>query len=259
MSTITKESLILDLKKAGLKPTDTVLVHSSMKKIGKIDANVVLDALMEYFKDGLLLLPTHTWANIKEPFATFDVEKSMPCVGILPTLMLKRSNTYRSLHPTHSICAYGKDAINYIKGEELLTTPCDPKGVYGRLFARDAKILLIGVNHVKNTYIHSVEESFDVENRIALNSTPYYINDKGRVILVNLHRHYCSLHPHVSECYQRLEEAFIYNKAEITSKFGDADMIVCNARGIYNTVSKILAHEKQSLVELEEIPSSWWS
>lgn len=258
MSIITKESLLADLKAAGLKGTDTVLVHSSMKKIGDIDANIVLDALLEYFKEGLLLMPTHTWATIREPYQTFDIKTSKPCVGILPTLFLERPNTYRSLHPTHSICAYGKEAIEYIKGEENFTTPCDPRGVYGRLYARKAKILLIGVNHIKNTYIHSVEESFGVLNRIAKEATPFYIKTKDEVFLVNMHKHYCSLHPHVSECYERLAEAFNYNKATTTAKFGAAQMIVCEARGIYETVAKILKKEKQSLVELDIIPQAWW-
>ena len=159
---MTKESLIKDLIQGGLKKNDKVLLHTSLKQIGEVDANVVLDAIMEYFNQGLVLMPTHTWDIVRNDDDVFDVINSKPNTGILPTLFMQRPNVYRSLHPTHSLAAFGNGAKDYILGEELLTTPCSPQGVYGRLYAIDAKILLVGVNHSKNTYIHSIEESFGV-------------------------------------------------------------------------------------------------
>ena len=63
---MTKKELQTQLSEMGLRPDDTLLMHSSMKAIGDVEggADTVLDALMEYFSDGLLLLPTHTWASI---------------------------------------------------------------------------------------------------------------------------------------------------------------------------------------------------
>ncbi|HOG51619.1 MAG TPA: AAC(3) family N-acetyltransferase, partial [Lentisphaeria bacterium] len=46
----TRESLRAQLSSGGILPTDTVLVHSSMKSIGQVEggADGVLDALMGY-------------------------------------------------------------------------------------------------------------------------------------------------------------------------------------------------------------------
>ena len=70
----TKEDLKEYLKAMGLTGKETILVHSSMKSIGEVEgrADTVLDALIEYFKDGLLLLPTHTWKNINEDNPVYD-------------------------------------------------------------------------------------------------------------------------------------------------------------------------------------------
>ena len=59
---MTKSSIINDLKSMGLTGSETILIHSSMKAVGNVEggADTVLDALMEFFADGLLLLPTHT-------------------------------------------------------------------------------------------------------------------------------------------------------------------------------------------------------
>lgn len=99
----TKESLKKQLAAMGLTGEETILIHSSMKAIGETQkgADTVLDALMEFFEKGLLLLPTHTWKTINAENPVFDVDNEPACVGILPNLFLKRPGVIRSLHPTH--------------------------------------------------------------------------------------------------------------------------------------------------------------
>ena len=55
----TKADLKHDLVAMGLTGNETILIHSSMKSIGPVEggADTVLDALMEFFRPGLLLLP----------------------------------------------------------------------------------------------------------------------------------------------------------------------------------------------------------
>ena len=79
----TKADLKHDLAAMGLTGNETILIHSSMKSIGTVEggADTVLDALMEFFAEGLLLLPTHTWRFINEENRMFDVRRSPCCVG----------------------------------------------------------------------------------------------------------------------------------------------------------------------------------
>lgn len=88
----TKADLKHDLAAMGLTGNETILIHSSMKSIGTVEggADTVLDALMEFFAEGLLLLPTHTWRFINEENRMFDVCRSPCCVGILPELFRQR-------------------------------------------------------------------------------------------------------------------------------------------------------------------------
>ena len=74
----TKESLMQDLADIGICPTDTLLVHSSMKSIGQVDdgADAVLDAFSEYLSQGLLVMPAHTWSYINANHPIFDVRES---------------------------------------------------------------------------------------------------------------------------------------------------------------------------------------
>lgn len=124
----TKADLKHDLAAMGLTGNETILIHSSMKSIGPVEggADTVLDALMEFFAEGLLLLPTHTWRFINEENRVFDVRRSPCCVGILPELFRQRPGVVRSLHPTHSMAAYGKGAAAYLEGELNANTPAPP-------------------------------------------------------------------------------------------------------------------------------------
>ena len=71
----TKEELKQQLRNVGLTGKETILIHSSMKAIGEVEggADTVLDAWMEYFAEGLLLLPTHTWANVNAQHPVYDL------------------------------------------------------------------------------------------------------------------------------------------------------------------------------------------
>ena len=127
----TKNDLLECLKEMGLTGKEAIMVHSSMKSIGELEggADTVVDAFMEFFQDGLFMTPTHTWDQMSAEYSVFDPKTEPACVGIIPNVFRKREGVVRSLHPTHSIAAYGKNAEEYIKGEENATSPCPPGGV----------------------------------------------------------------------------------------------------------------------------------
>ena len=257
----TKESLINDLVKMGLKSDDAIMVHSSMKSIGEVEngADTVVDAFMEYFADGLFMTPTHTWAQMSAEYNIFDPDKEPACVGIIPNIFFKRAGVVRSLHPTHSIAAYGKNAAGYIKGEENCTTPCSPEGCWGRLKDINAKILLLGVNHVKNTFIHAVEEMFDVPERFTEKPVLFKIKmPDERLKEVRVYRHYNVNTAHISESFEKLSEAFFETGAAKRVKFGDAECILCDAKSLLEITGRVLSHELNCLIERETIPREWW-
>ena len=115
----TKEDLKQQLAEMGLKTTDAIMVHSSMKSLGDVEggADAVVDAFMEYFSEGLFMTPTHTWDQMSVEYNVFDPKTEPACVGIIPNIFRAREGVVRSLHPTHSIAAYGPTASEYIKGE----------------------------------------------------------------------------------------------------------------------------------------------
>ena len=242
----TIKDLQKQLEDMGLKHTDAVMIHSSMKAIGDVEnrADGVIDALMDYFKDGLLMLPTHTWAYMDAENTLFDAVNQESCVGILTNVFRKRANVVRSLHPTHSIAAFGPNAKEYVANEENVGTPAAPEGVWGRLPSVNAKIMLIGCNHIRNTFIHSVEEMLDIPNRIAKEGIEFTLkNDEVEVKRV-FHKHHSEGMPHLSENYQKAAELF-KNKGIVTEhKFGDATVLLMDTTELMLFVKDMLAIDR---------------
>ena len=259
----TKESLMNDLKNMGLTGTEAIMVHSSMKSIGEVEgrADTVVDAFMEFFKEGLFMTPTHTWAQMGPEYPTFDPATEPACVGIIPNIFRTRPGVVRSLHPTHSIAAYGKTAEEFIKGEENATSPCTPGFCWDRLREVDAKILLLGVTHGRNTFIHSVDEVLGIKDRLTDGPTRMHIvMPDGTLKDVDMYRHFNRVMGTgaFSDCFDKMKQAFYDLGAAKPVKFGDADCILCDAKKIFEVCKKLFAIEETCIIEREEIPESWW-
>uniref|UniRef100_UPI004029B43A AAC(3) family N-acetyltransferase n=1 Tax=Lachnospira sp. TaxID=2049031 RepID=UPI004029B43A len=279
-----KQQLKGQLESMGLKGDETILIHSSMKSIGEVDggADTVLDAWMEYFKDGLLLLPTHTWKTVNADNPVYNPQTTPSCVGLLTNMFMKRDGVIRSLHPTHSMAGYGKNAAEYLAGEEYNNTPCTPGGCYDRLKDAGGKVLLVGVGHERNTYIHSVEEVLNVPNRLSdmpmelviellkedednknkklpyynmadgwkkcIDSNGGYDNNNKLCRKVYVRKHYNAQQPHISEDFVKLNQIFLDSGVVKKVKFGDADSLLCDAKGMFNVVRQVIAPDPECIV-----------
>ena len=248
----TKESILSDLARMNAPRDKVVLVHTSLRAVGGIEGRgeAFLEALIEYFTadGGLLLIPTHTWASLGETDITLDMSSDKTCIGTLPSLAAVHPMAHRSLHPTHSMSVFdGKTmsgepgpAEDYIAGEIMVDTSTSPKGCYGRVYDMGGKILLIGVGHNRNTYIHSVEERLDVPNRLSVNYVPTKIRLKsGDVIERPIRHHHAEGIRDVSARYPKYEPAFRLHGAVEDGKIGSAAVQLCDARKMAEVVELV--------------------
>ncbi|NMA83948.1 MAG: AAC(3) family N-acetyltransferase [Epulopiscium sp.] len=237
----TKTELLTHLKDLGIDPKGTLLVHSSMKSIGEVEggADTVLDALCEYMKDGLLVLPTHTWSYINAENPRYYVETSEVCVGILPELFRQREGVVRSLHPTHSVAAIGKDAEEFIKDNELFDTPCARHSPWGKLLDRKAQIMLLGVDLRRNTFIHGVEEWVDIPGRMTDDHQMLItVLPDGTEISVPSRRH-CG--DSWSQYFWKVDDMLIKHDAMYKGRFGDAEVRICKTEPMTEILNQMLA------------------
>ena len=225
-------SLSADLANAGFQHNDTLIVHSSMKSIGPVEggAETVLDVFIDYFgRTGLIVFPTlsHNYVNAEQP--RFDVKATPTSVGILPSLFLRRPGVIRSLHPTHSLAAFGPDAAKFVAGHEKFDSPCARNSPWGKLYDRHGKILFLGTSICCNTFLHGVEEWLPVPGMLTELHQPLEVVDaEGRVIPVPSRRH---VGGH-SRFYMKLEKEYRDGGAMRDARFGDAACVIGDCRRI---------------------------
>lgn len=253
----TKQDLLDQLSKAGITKEGILLVHISLKSMGELEnrADTVLDALMEYKKDGLLVIPTHTWNNVNGEDSVYDVLNTVSCVGILPEIFRKREGVVRTLHPTHSLGVYGKGAEEFAAGEEKCNTPCAPNSCYGKLIDQNAQVLLVGVNFGRNTSVHCIEEMMNVPNRIKETAELYKIIDKdGSKIELPSYRHNNAN----SDLYVKLEPVMKKKGVLHEVKLGDADCLCFYEQDLLKVTRSLLERNIHLLDDDVPADKSWY-
>lgn len=237
----TKKQLTAQLRKMKLSPDETLLVHSSFKAMGEVagGAQTVLDALCEYLSEGLLLMPTHTWDSVGPDNPSFDARTTPGCTGVLGTLLLERPGAVRSLHPTHSLAAWGKDAAEFIKGEQYRSTPCPREGCMGRLLDRRGKVLFIGCPLSKNTFLHGVEEWAGIEHRLGEEYTCIITDASGSGFIGSMRSHRAPV-PDVSLNYAKMEQPFLELGAAFEGALGEARCVLCDCARMTRITTELL-------------------
>lgn len=253
----TKETLLKDLRRLSIDPQGTLLVHSSMKSIGTVEggADTVLDVLIEYMQDGLLVLPTHTWKTVNPENPRYYQASSSVCVGILPELFRQRAGVVRSLHPTHSVGALGRDSAAFAAGDELCASPCPRHSTWGKLVDREAAIMLIGVDLTRCTFIHGVEEWAGIPNRLA--ETPdrfVVVRGDGVEFPVSLRRHQGVSS---SEHFWKAEPILELNGALHKGYFGDALTRICLTRPMTDLLLDMLAVQPDLFSDDSPLPGDF--
>lgn len=249
----TQASLEKDLATLGVDPNGTLMVHISYKSVGAVEGggDAVLDALSDYMRDGLLVLPAHTWNNVNAQNPVMDVLLTPVCVGYLPEAFRKREGVKRSLHPTHSLAALGRDAEAFAAGDELTRTPCAANSTYHKLYERGAQILLIGVDFTRNTYIHGLEEWEGARGTISdVETAMYVIDEQGRRHFTPQHRH-CA--PMGSDTFSKLEPLAEKKGAMGRGRFGDAEVMLVSARGLRDIFASVMAIDNGVMLDKEPL------
>lgn len=175
----TVRTLTNDFIEAGVSSGQTLLVHSSMGKIGGWvcgGAEAVIRALLAVLgSEGTLVMPTHTadntdparwqnppvpeawWETIRQERLPYDPATSQTfMMGIIPETFRTYPGVLRSNHPIGSFAAYGKHAAAITAPQSLEPMFGDDSPI-GRMYHLDAHILLLGVGYDNCTSLHLAE------------------------------------------------------------------------------------------------------
>lgn len=177
-SPATARTLVTDLRALGLTTGVTVIVHSSLSRLGWVagGARAVVDALIETIgESGTLVMPTHAsglsepshwqhppvpedwWQIIRDETPAFDPQRTPTRkMGAIVECFRHYPGVQRSGHPQVSFAALGANASAVTAGHTM-ENPLGEASPLARLYDLDAHILLLGVGHTNNTALHLAE------------------------------------------------------------------------------------------------------
>lgn len=250
---ITKNDILFSLELMGIKKGDVLLLHSALTSIGHTEngADTVIDAFIEAVGDeGTIVMSTLTgW------FAPFDAPTSPSAVGYISERFRQREGVMRSLHPVHSVAAYGKYAKYITEGHENCETGCGEGTPYLKIAELNGKAILLGVDMDRNTTMHSMEEAIDALYLHELDiPAPTYIDGyKNKKFTLKKfppgHRDFLSMTPYLRK-----------NDLMVEGRIGNAVTKVIDVRKMFDLGKELM--EKDPLLFIcknENCNSCHWS
>ncbi|MFC9847690.1 aminoglycoside N(3)-acetyltransferase [Streptomyces sp. NPDC060223] len=175
---VTRDTVSAQLLQLGVRPGETLLVHSSLSSLGWVcgGAVAVVQGLLDALgPDGTLVVPTQSgdlsdpalWSNPPVPEEWWPaIRAQMPSydplvtptrgVGVIPETVRTWPGARRSAHPQTSFAALGPRAAEITEGH---ATDCrlGERSPLARLELLDARVLLLGAGYDACTAFHLAE------------------------------------------------------------------------------------------------------
>jgi aminoglycoside 3-N-acetyltransferase len=160
-----ENSLSDDLRRLGVSTGDMVFVHTALSKVGHVvgGADTLIRAIMlSVGERGTVLMPSFSYGGLVLEYVrqnpVFDV-RSTPCdLGVTPETFRRSYATGRSVHPTHSVCGWGREAQALLAEHERRVGPFGPGTPFVRFLERGGRGLIIGARVNNFTAMRAIED-----------------------------------------------------------------------------------------------------
>ncbi len=151
-------------RRLGLMRGDWIFLQSSMSAFGRIQggADTVIESLKALVgPEGLVVMPAFPLDGTgrehlsRDPL--FDVRATPSTMGAITEAFRQQKDVFRSLHPTHSVCAWGARAEEFVAGHEHAATPFGEGTPFARLIEHNALQVWFGCRLRAITLYHAFE------------------------------------------------------------------------------------------------------
>jgi len=160
-----EQALVKTLHGLGVVPGDAVMIHSGFTPSHGFEGDV--QTLISAFQtavgpEGTLVMMTMPFKGMSAydwlaKGKVFKVKRSVSKVGIVTEVFRRSHGVIRSVHPTHPVAAWGRQAKEFTRRvtEPVLFGPDSP---FGRLVDMGGKVLLYDVPFRRMTFEHYLED-----------------------------------------------------------------------------------------------------
>ena len=248
---ITRETVKIVAENLGIQKGDIVLIHSSFKSLGEVEngaADVIGGFSDAVGAEGTLVLPTFTQKNFGDAYDTWHLDKHSD-TGYLTNYFRKLEGAVRSDQATHSVAAIGKEAgyLTETHGHtakrvgNMGDTPFASDSPWEKMYQRNAKVVLLGVDFMKVTFRHYAEYVYIERCLKAIRDHPKYREMKDKLADFNKR----GVWPHVNNMWVYEE---MTGKNQVTSaRCGNAPLLCFYAKDFVDLVLEALEQRVQGV------------
>ena len=239
------------LKVQGIERGDTIMLHSSLSKMGLVDggADTVIRSVLEVIgQEGTLAMPSFPGFGFNIDYLktgpVFDVRNTPSRMGIITETFRKMPGVKRSLHPTEPVCALGPKADLITKDHFGQLTPYSSSSPFGKLNELNAKVLLLGVDLDILSNLHTLEDAVtDFKFPVYLNESIAckVINEEGKDLIMKTKVHDPSWSKK-RNC-KELEAMFIKDNCLKKTKIGNAELTIIEAGKMHESMLRHYKNE----------------
>jgi len=232
-----------------------IFLHTSLRHIG-----YEIEGGKEYVADivsDITKLNEHTLLVSALPFRTtmkeyldvtptLDMRTAPNAMGAVNNIIMAKNNAFRSIHPTHSVVAIGRDARQYTINHHLDITPFGVNSPYYKLMLNHGKILLFGVDLSSMTFTHVVEDMIGdmypvdvyVKNQYTVDVTDF--DGTVKTVVTKCHNPNISA---IRNC-ESIRQFLIDGGAMQTKKLGHGEVSIVDAVKYNQVVCRLLLDGK---------------
>lgn len=249
------DGLVKDLYGAGIRPGDTIMVHSSLSRIGNVagGAMTVVESLIEAVtSDGTVIMPAYHSAD--EAFkrsrgnSLVDLRSEKSMVGKITEVFRRRENVHRSSHPFSSSCAFGKLAQYVTSGHATCPELCHADSPVGRLVELRGTVVGIGIPLAQGLgvahYLEDTWDGFPFEVRTGPHPV-VYVDADGTRVEREVYRYDPKVavtridYPDGKWIGEKLPDHFRRNGILRPFRYGEADSWIMDARALYEELKRL--------------------
>lgn len=186
---LTRDHIASSLKAMGVAQGDMLFIHSSLKSLGYVEGGptTVIEGLLDAVgPEGTLILPTYYMpggsilGTCKLADYVFDPRIHGTHMGALPEAFLQFEGVQRSIHPTHSVSAIGKQARYLTQAHHLAPSVFGKGSPWQRFHELNGKILGLGISMGPVTFYHLLEDTLGERFPVKVwMDTTYHLPCKG--------------------------------------------------------------------------------
>lgn len=239
--------IVKGLKEGGIKENNIVLVHADVSKFGKIGdiknksefLRLITDSLKEVVgENGTIIMPTFSYSFCKNE--EYNPDATSSTVGVLSEHFRKGKDVVRTLHPIFSVAVWGRE--KEIFSENLGKDSFGKDSVFGKLHHKNGKIIFFGAPFQSCTFIHYIEQLFNVPYR-------YHKIFTGKIRIKNeLYEDSCSyfvrsLDGNAELDLLRFQDYLIQNGLMKKVELGDGEILIISADTLFNEGVKMLKED----------------